>query len=109
VAVLRENVKVIRRTHLWTYALCGLAIIVALLSVAWFFLHQWYADQIEQERAALIEYTDKNRAVLIELAESHRTLDIIQDPKHPNRRLLFMKNASGWQLAGGYGVIEFSK
>jgi hypothetical protein len=109
VAVLRENVKIIRRTYLWTYALYGLAIVAALLSVAWFFLHQWYADQIEQECVALIEYTEKNRTVLIELAKSHRTLDLIQDPERPNRKLLVMKDASGWQLAGDYGVIEFSK
>jgi DNA repair exonuclease SbcCD ATPase subunit len=108
-ATLRENVKVIRRAHIGTYVLCGLVIISSLLSVAWFFLHQWYADQIRQEHAALVGYMEKNRTVLLDLAKSHRTLEMIQDPEHPDRNLLILKDASGWQSIRKYGVIEFSK
>ena len=109
VMVLRDNVKIIRRAHIGTYALCGLVIIFSLLSVAWFFLHQWYADQIKQEHAALAGYMEKNRTVLLDLAKSHRTLELIQDPEHPDRKLLVMKDASGWQSIRKYGVIEFGK
>jgi hypothetical protein len=109
VALLRDNVRVIRRSYLWTYGLSGLLIICTLFSGSWICLHYWYADQIEQERAASIGYMEKNRTVLLQLAKSHRMLELIQSPDRPNRKLLIMKDASGWQSAGKCGVIEFSE
>jgi hypothetical protein len=109
VALLRDNVKVIRRSYLWTYGLSGLLIVCALFSVSWLCLHQWYSDQIEKERAASVGYMEKNRTVLLGLAKSHRTLELIQNPDRPNSKLLIMKDASGWQSAGKCGVIEFSE
>lgn len=109
VEMLRDNVKVIRRAYLWTYGLCGILIVCALFSASWLYLHHLYSEQMEQERVVLIGQVKKNREVLLELAKSRRTLEFVQDPSSPNRKYLVMKDASGWQSAGKYGVIEFNK
>jgi len=106
-AALRENAVLARRVHLGGYALGGLLITCALVLISWFYLHQWYADRIDEERATLVRQIEKNRAVLVKLAESQRTLELVQDPEHPRRKLLVMKDAVCWQSARNEGVIEF--
>ncbi len=108
VGLLRENVAVIRRVYLWMYGLCGIVVVLALALSSWLYLHYWYREQLEQERAACIGQVDRNRAVLLELARFHRTLDLIKDSNNPKRKLVVMKDASGWQAPGNLGVIEFS-
>jgi hypothetical protein len=77
------------------YALGGFLIVCSLTLVSWFSLHRWYAGRIERERAALVEQIEKNRAVLLQLAKSHRTLELLQEPERPHRKRLVMKDASG--------------
>ena len=108
VALLRNNVKIIRRAHLWTYGLSGIVIACALVLSCWSYFRYSYKEQLEQERTALVGQVDKNRAVLLELARFHRTLDLMKDPGHPNRKLVVMKDASGWQAPGKLAVIEFN-
>jgi hypothetical protein len=107
-AALRQNANVARRVHFRAYALAALLIACTLSVGSWFYLHQWYQGRIEGERAALIQEVEKNRAVLLKLAQWHRTLELVQDPEHPKRKLLVMKDASGWQSTRNHGVIEFN-
>ena len=108
VNILRDNVNVIRRVHLWTYGLGGIVVLCSLLLSSWIFIHHRYQEQLEEERAVYVGQIDKNRAVLTELARFHRTLDLIKDSNNPKRKLVVMKDASGWQAPGKLGVIEFS-
>src|SRR5688572_22363366 len=94
-AALRQNVKLARRLHFGAYALGAFLIACSLTLAFWLSLDYWYAGRMEQERAALVQQMEKNRAVLLKLAESHRTLELIQDPERPRRKLLVMKDASG--------------
>ena len=106
-AVLRESAKLARRVHFVAYALGALVLACSLTLGCWFYLDQFYAGKFEQDREALVKQIEKNRAVLLKLAESHRTLELLQDPEQPHRKLLVMKDASGWQSADNRGVIEF--
>ena len=106
-AALVQSAKLARRVHFGAYALGALVIACSLTLASWFFLHRWYAGRIDEERAALVQQIEKNRAVLLKLAESHRTLELLQDPESPHRKLLVMKDASGWQSMRNHGVIEF--
>jgi hypothetical protein len=108
-ATLHEHVASARRIHFGTYALCGLLIICLVTSCFWFCLHQWYGDRIAQERESSVGLIDKNRSVLLELAKSHRTLEMHRDPGHPHRKLLVMKDATAWQSTDHQGVIEFEE
>jgi DNA repair exonuclease SbcCD ATPase subunit len=107
-AALTQNAALARRVHLGAYALATFLIACALSLGSWFSLHQWYEDRIKRERADLVQQVEKNRAVLLKLAEWHRTLELLQDPDHPSRKLLVMKDASGWQSTRNHGVIEFN-
>ena len=106
-AALGQSVALARRVHFGAYALGALVIACSLTLASWFFLHRWYSGRIDEERAALVQQIEKNRAVLLKLAESHRTLELLQDPESPHRKLLVMKDASGWQSMHNHGVIEF--
>jgi hypothetical protein len=107
VASLERSSAIARRIHFGVYAFGALLITCSLSLASWYFLHQWYSGRIARERAVLVQQVEKNRAVLLELAESHRTLELLQDPEYPHRRLLVMKDASGWKSAKNHGVIEF--
>jgi DNA repair exonuclease SbcCD ATPase subunit len=107
-ATLRENAAFARSVHFGAYALAAFLIACALSLGSWFSLHRWYKDRIETERAALVQQVEKNRTVLLKLAESRRTLELRQDPEHPKRRLLVMKDASCWESTRNQGVIEFN-
>jgi hypothetical protein len=98
-----------RRIHLGAYALGGFLIVCSLALVSWISLHQWYLGRIERERTALVGQIEQNRAVLLELAKSHRTLELLQGPEDSHRKLLVMKDASGWQSKRNHGVIEFKQ
>jgi hypothetical protein len=57
----------------------------------------------------MIKMVEKNRAVLLQLAKSRRTLELFDHPERPDRKLLIMKNATGWQSPDKRGVIEFEQ
>ncbi len=107
--MLRRNIVLARRAHFKPYVLGGLMILCALAFGSWFLTYRWYQGRIEDERASLVSQTDKNRALLLELAKSDRTLQLLDDPDHPDRKLIVMKDASGWQSARKHGVIEFEQ
>ena len=104
---LEKSTTMARRFRFWTYAVCGGLIVWASVLISWSYLHGLYADRIATECEALVKQTQQNRAVLLQLSKSRRTLELLQDHEHPNRRLLVMKDASGWQSASKQGVIEF--
>jgi hypothetical protein len=108
-AALQKNTAIAHRLHFWTYLICNFAIACSLFFAAWFYLHRWYEAQIDAEREALVNQVEKNRGVLQELAKAHRTLELRQDPKHPNRGFLVMNDATGWQSPKKQGVLEFHK
>src|SRR5262245_4257275 len=107
-AALHRNAVVARRIHLGAYSMGGILIVCALSLGAWLYLDHWYTNRLDRERQVLIAQTDQNRAVLLHLARSRRTLELLQDPEHPHRKLLVMKDASGWRSTRNHGVIEFN-
>jgi hypothetical protein len=107
--MLRRNIVLDRRAHFKSYAVGGLMVLCALAFGSWLWAHRWYQARIEEERAGLVSQTDKNRALLLELAKSNRTLQLLDDPDHPDRKLIVLKDASGWQSARKHGVIEFEQ
>jgi hypothetical protein len=106
---LERSTTMARRFQLWTYSVHGLMAFLALALISGFFLNQWYSSRYEAERQVLIRQTEQNRAVLLQLSKSHRTLELVPNPQNPNRKLLIMKDAVGWQSAGKQGVIEFNE
>jgi hypothetical protein len=104
-ASLEKSTVIVRRFHIWT----GILIFLAFAGVTAFSLNRFYADHFNAERDALVKQTEQNREVLQHLSKSHRTLELVTNPQKPNRKLLIMKNASGWQTAGKNGVIEFDE
>ncbi len=104
---LQRNAVLARGVHLGTYTLGALLIVCVAVMASWFYLHRWYSGRLEQERVRLIQETTQNRNVLLELAKSRRTIELVKDPQNPSRKLLVMKDASGWRSTGNYGVIEF--
>jgi hypothetical protein len=109
VSVLQQSTAMVRRLHLWIYGACSFLIVCSLVSSAWFWLHRRYEDRIAAECATLVKQGEKNRAVLLQLSKSNRTLEFHQDPKRPSRKFLVMKDATGWESANKHGVIEFTK
>lgn len=105
---LRRNADLTRHVHLGTYILASLTAVVLAVMGSWFYLNQVYMEQLGKERAALLQEISQNRTVLLELAKSHRTLQLVHDPQHPERKLLAMKDASAWQSNDGHGVLEFA-
>jgi len=73
---------------------------------SWLFIHSDYAQQMQRERLALVRDNEKNREVLLKLAQSGRTLELRQDPKRPRVHYVVMKDASGWESTQHHGVIE---
>jgi hypothetical protein len=108
-AALEKSTAEASRFHIRTYILTGCVIICALVGGSWFYLEQRYANRFDQECSDLVRRSEKNRAVMLQLAKSRRTLDLIEDSERPNRKLLIMKNASGWQSPDKQGVIEFDE
>jgi len=108
-ASLKESTVVASRFHMWTYAIWGSFIFLAIAGGAGFYLNHWYSNRFTAEREALIKQTEQNREVLQQLSKSHRTLELVSNPQKPNRKLLVMKNASGWQTPTKHGVIEFDE
>jgi hypothetical protein len=106
-AGMQKHATVARRIHLGGYALASLVIAIVLAASSWLFFHSSYIKQMEREQLALVRNNEKNRQVLLRLAESGRTLELRQDPKRPRVYYLVMKEASGWQSSERHGVIEF--
>jgi hypothetical protein len=108
-SALRKEARQARRLHIGAYALAAAIITAVLILGAWFSLHRWYSQRIEQERLELIQKTEKHREILLKLARSDRTLELVQDSRRPGKCLLVMKNAVGWQSSSHQGVIEFNE
>jgi len=106
-AGMQKHAAVARQIHLGGYALASLVIASVLIFGSWLFIRSSYAQQMQRERLALVRDNEKNRHVLLKLAESGRTLELRQDPKRPQINFLFMKHASGWESNQHHGVIEF--
>ncbi len=106
-AGMQKHVHVARQIHLGGYALASLVIVTLLVAGSWLVIRSSYAQQLKRERLALVRDSEKNRHVLLKLAESHRTLELRQDPKRPRVHYLVMKAASGWESTQHQGVIEF--
>jgi hypothetical protein len=106
---LRQGARQARRLHIGAYALAAVIITAVLILGSWFSLQRWYSQRIEQERLALIQQTEKHREILLKLARSDRTLELVQDSRRPGKCLLVMKNAVGWQSSSHQGVIEFNE
>jgi hypothetical protein len=108
-AEMQKHAAVARQIHLGGYALASLVIAIVLAAGSWLFIRNSYSQQMQRERVSLVRDNEKNRQVLLKLAESGRTLELRQDPKRPQLNFLFMKNASGWESSQHQGVIEFRK
>jgi hypothetical protein len=108
-ATLERNTAIARRFNFRTYLICGLLVLATLAGITVFSLSRWYENRLNIERQALIKQTEQNRSVLLQLSKSRRTLELLSNPKHPNRKLLVMKDAAGWQAAGKQGVLEFDE
>jgi hypothetical protein len=106
---LETNVALARRFHFRAYLVCGLLGFVLLAGITAVALNKWFENRLNDERLALIKQTEQNRSVMLQLSKSGRTLELLSNPKQPHRKLLVMKNASGWQAAGKQGVIEFDE
>src|SRR5437016_3022998 len=104
---MRTHAAAARQIHLGGYALASVVIASVLAAGSWFFIRGSYAQQLQRERVALVRDSEKNRQVLLKLAESHRTLELRQDPNRPGVFYLVMKEASGWESSQHQGVIEF--
>lgn len=108
-AALEKSAAAAHRFHLWPYVICSLVIVCSLVLGSWFYLHRQYESQIEAERETLANRFEQNREVLLQLSKAHRTLELHQDPTHPNLGFLVMKDATGWQSAKNQGVLQFKK
>jgi hypothetical protein len=106
-AGMEKHAAVARQIHLGGYALASVVIAIVLAAGSWLFIRNSYAQQMQRDRLALACDNEKNRQVLLKLAESGRTLELRQDPKRPRLHYLFMKDASGWESRQHHGVIEF--
>jgi hypothetical protein len=106
-AGMQRHAAVARQIHLGGYALASLVIAIVLAAGSWLCIRSSYSRQMQRERLALIRDSEKNRQVLLKLAESGRTLELRQDPKRPRVYYLVMKEASGWESSQHHGVIEF--
>jgi hypothetical protein len=108
-AGMQKHAHVARQIHLGGYAVASLVIVSVLVAGSWLFIRSSYAHQLQRERVALVHDNEKNRQVLLKLAESGRTLELRQDPKRPQVYYLVMKAASGWESTQHHGVIEFAE
>ncbi|MCI0348567.1 MAG: hypothetical protein L0Z53_04000 [Acidobacteriales bacterium] len=106
-AGMQKHAAVARQIHLCGYALASLVITIVLVTGAWLFIRNSYAQQMQRERLALVRDNEKNRQVLLKLAESGRTLELRQNPKRPRLNYVVMEDASGWESTQHHGVIEF--
>lgn len=106
-AGMQKHAAVARQIHLSGHALASLVIAIVLVAGSWLFIRNSYDQQMQRERLAVVRDNEKNREVLLKLAESGRTLELRQDPKRPQVNFLFMKDASGWESSQHHGVIEF--
>ncbi len=106
-AGMQKHAIVARQIHLGGYALASLVIAIVLAAGSWLFIRNSYAQQMQRERLAVVRDNEKNRHVLLKLAESGRTLELRPDPKRPRVNYVVMKDAFGWESTQHHGVIEF--
>ena len=108
-AALEKSTTAAKWFHLRTYVLASVIVVCTIIAGSWVVLERRFAGQFDQECSDLAGRFEKNRAVMLQLARSRRTIDLLVDPEHPNRKLLIMKNATGWQSPDKQGVIEFNE
>jgi len=98
---LKSNLKIMRRVHLWSFAVAAFCL-VAIFCIS---AHFWYKDRFEKHCALVISQAAHNQDVLLELALSKRKLEVAVDAN--GAKLLVMKNAKGWSSLNNSGVIEY--
>jgi len=108
-AALEKSTAEASRFHLRTYVLTACVIVCSLIGISWACLYFWFANRFDQQCADLVKLAEKNSAVLVQLSKSRRTLELFDHPDRPNRKLLIMKDAAGWQSPNKQGVIEFDE
>ena len=108
-SALRQEARLARRIHIGAYALAAVTIAVVLTLGSWLRIHHWYSRQIELDRVALVQGTEKHLEILLKLARSNHSLELVQDPKRRGKCFLVMENATGWQSSLRQGVIEFNE
>jgi hypothetical protein len=107
--LLHQNAAIVKKSQLWTYALCSLVVVCSLVAVSWFWLHRSYEDQLATKYETLAKQNDRNRAILLRLSKLNRSLELQLDPDRSGHGFLIIKDATGWQSATKQGVIEFGK
>lgn len=107
--LLHQNAAIVKKSQLWTYALCSLVIVCSLVAVSWFWLHRSYEDQLATKYETLVKQNDRNRVILLRLSKLNRSLELQLDPDRSGHGFLILKDATGWQSATKQGVIEFGK
>jgi hypothetical protein len=105
---LRKEARLSRQLHMGAYAFASLAIAAGLTLGSWFVVRQSFSERLERESQAILKQTDEHRGILTQLARSKRSLQLIQDPKHPRRHYMVMSDAQAWQAQDNRAVIEFS-
>lgn len=108
-STVKQEARLARRIHIGAYALAAVIVAAVLTLGSWLRVHRWYSRQIELDRVALAQGMEKHREILLKLARSNHTLELVQDPKRRGKCFLVMENATGWQSSFGQGVIEFSE
>lgn len=107
--LLHQNAAIVKKSQLWTYALCSLVIVCSLVAVSWFWLHRSYEDHLAAKYETLVKQNDRNRTILLRLSKLNRSLELYLDPDRSGHGFLILKDATGWQSATKQGVIEFGK
>ncbi len=108
-STVKQEARLAKRIHVGAYALAAFIVAAVLTLGSWLRIHGWYSRQIELDRVALAKEMEKHREILLKLARSNHTLELVQDPKRRGKCFLVMENATGWQSSFRQGVIEFSE
>jgi hypothetical protein len=108
-SALEKSTTEARRFHIRAYVWMGCIILGLSICISYAGLHLWFSYKYAQQCTDMIKMVEKNRAVLLQLAKSRRTLELFDHPERPDRKLLIMKNATGWQSPDKRGVIEFEQ
>ena len=102
-AAMRNDVKVIRVTHVFS---CLVASLVLILIFWGCLLYQFGQKEMEIRNAVSSEIS-VNQDILSTLIKTRHNFELVTDTNNPRRKLLFIKNAKGWTTLDKYGVIEF--
>ena len=102
-ASMRNDVRVIRVTHVFS---CLVASLV-LIFIFWGCLFYQFEQKEAEIRNAVSAEIKVNQDILSTLVKTRHNFELVTDTNNPRRKLLFIKNAKGWTTLDKYGVIEF--